>query len=101
MTEHDPSGQTAADHETAQVAVRRLEDIAARLNANGLPTKLRDTTELLDLTAHVRQSGTREADAIIDPDGYVELRFWISFATTTAQAADIIARALAFVTATD
>jgi hypothetical protein len=99
MTELDRGGQ-AANEESAEDAAWRLEDIATRLSATGLLTQLRDTADLIDLTAHVHKSGHRDAAAIIDPDGYVELRSWISTGTPAAQAADIIGRALTLITTT-
>jgi hypothetical protein len=60
----------------AQYDAESMRAIEAALAARGLTTHLTDSRAGLDLTATLSPSGKREAEIIIDEDGFVELRYW-------------------------
>ena len=70
MTEPGPAAPVQYDPQG-------LRAMAADLTAHGLTTHLTDSRAGLDLTATLSPSGRREAELIIDEDGYAELRYWI------------------------
>ena len=78
---------------------RHLRTIAAELTAHGLTTHLTDSRAGLDLTATLSPSGKREAEIIIDEDGYAELRYWNPPDAQPAQVTATAIRALRAVTA--
>jgi serine/threonine-protein kinase RsbW len=71
MTDSRPA--TAA---IAQYDAENMRAIEAGLTACGLVTHLTDSRAGLDLTATLSPSGKREAEIIIDEDGFAELRYW-------------------------
>ena len=77
---------------------RHMRTIAAGLTAHGLTTQLTDSRAGLDLTATLSPSGRREAELIIDEDGYAELRYWIPAGTPPAEVTAAALRALNAVT---
>ena len=82
----------------AQYDTQRLRAMAADLAAHGLTTHLTDSRAGLDLTATLSPSGRREAELIIDEDGYAELRYWIPPGTPPAEVTAAALRALNAVT---
>jgi len=82
----------------AQYDPQRLRAMAADLAAHGLTTHLTDSRAGLDLTATLSPSGKREAELIIDEDGYAELRYWIPAGTPPAEVTAAALRALNAVT---
>jgi anti-sigma regulatory factor (Ser/Thr protein kinase) len=93
MTEPGPAAP-------AQYDTQRLRTMAADLAAHGLTTHLTDSRAGLDLTATLSPSGRREAELIIDEDGYAELRYWIPVGTPPAEVTAAALRALNAVTST-
>jgi hypothetical protein len=53
-----------------------MRAIAAGLAANGLTASLHDSRAGLDVSATARPPGQREAEIVIDEDGYSELHYW-------------------------
>jgi anti-sigma regulatory factor (Ser/Thr protein kinase) len=92
----EPSTATSA---IAQYDAGRMRAMAADLTAHGLTTHLTDSRAGLDLTATLSPSGKREAELILDEDGYVELRYWNPPGTPPAQVTATAIRALHAVTA--
>jgi len=86
----------------AQYDAERMRAMAAELTACGLTTHLTDSRAGLDLTATLSPSGKREAELIIDEDGYgyAELRYWNPPGTPPAQVTATAIRALQAVTST-
>jgi anti-sigma regulatory factor (Ser/Thr protein kinase) len=82
----------------AQYDTQGLRAMAADLTAHGLTTHLTDSRAGLDLTATLSPSGRREAELIIDEDGYAELRYWIPPGTPPAEVTAAALRALHAVT---
>lgn len=80
-----------------EIALNWLRAIAAKLSAAGLSIRLHHTPAGSDLTATLHHPGRREIDALIDDDGYIELRYWADPAGTPAQVADTIVRAFSAV----
>ena len=93
MTE--PSLATPAQYDGGH-----MRAMAAELSAHGLTTHLTDARAGLDLTATLSPSGKREAEIIIDEDGYAELRYWNPPGTTPAEATATALRALSAVIGT-
>ena len=92
MTEPAPAGP--AQYDAAQYDAARMRVIAAGLAAHGLTTHLTDSRAGLDLTATLSPSGKREAEFLLDEDGYAELRFWSPPCTPPAQVTATAIRAL-------
>lgn len=84
--------------EIARYDADSLRAMAASLAASGLTTHLTDARSGLDLTAVLSPSGKREAEIIIDEDGYAELRYWVPPGATPTQVAATALRALKAVT---
>jgi hypothetical protein len=78
---------------------RRMQAIAAGLQAAGLSAHLHDTKGVLDLTATVHRPGGKETDVIVDEDGYVEIRYWNHPGAPPGQVTAVIIRALAAIAA--
>jgi hypothetical protein len=76
-----------------------IRAIAAGLSITGLATALRESSAGLDVTAIARRPGHRDISAILDEDGYAELRWWIDPAAPSAEVTVGLARALAAVPA--
>jgi anti-sigma regulatory factor (Ser/Thr protein kinase) len=72
MTDPRPAAPAAI----AQYDAGHMRAIEAGLTACGLVTHLTDSRAGLDLTATLSPSGKREAEIIIDEDGFTELRYW-------------------------
>jgi hypothetical protein len=88
---------------TAAIAQYNQEDMramAAGLAAHGFTTHLADFRAGLDLTAVKSPAGKREAELIIDEDGYAELRYWNPAGTPPAEAVATAMRALNAITGT-
>ena len=92
----DPSSADALT--PAERIARNMRTIAAELTAHGLTTHLTDSRAGLDLTATLSPSGKREAEIIIDEDGYAELRYWNPPDAPPAQVTATAIRALQAVT---
>ena len=84
----------------AQYDADRMRAIAADLAAHGVTTHLTDSRAGLDLTATLSPSSKREAEFLLDEDGYAELRFWNPPGTPPAQVTATAIRALQAVTGT-
>jgi hypothetical protein len=65
--------------------MRRMLILTGLLTAAGLTAALNVTRETPDITARLPQPGGRDITVIIDDDGYIELRFWVSPGTTPSQ----------------
>lgn len=103
MTEPAPAGPAqydAAPYDASQYDAARMRVIAAGLAAHGLTTHLTDSRAGLDLTATLSPSGKREAEFLLDEDGYAELRFWNPPGTSPAQVTATAIRALRAITGT-
>lgn len=99
MPDHDRHRPAQPDPGTwADDPAGWLEAVAAGLAAAGIPARAGQTPAGTDLTITVRPPGQREADLILDEDGYAELRFWTRLDTGPEAAAALIRRALAAVT---
>ncbi|HUZ25743.1 MAG TPA: hypothetical protein VMV07_18450 [Streptosporangiaceae bacterium] len=77
-----------------QYNAEEMRDIASDLAAHGLTTHLTDARAGLDITAVRSPSGRREAELIIDEDGYAELRYWNPAGTPPDQVVATALRAL-------
>jgi hypothetical protein len=88
-----PADQTCAYDAAAMCAIAR------GLAAHGLTTHLTDARAGLDVTAVRSPSGRREAELIIDEDGYAELRYWNLAGTPPEQVVATALRALEVVSA--
>jgi len=82
----------------ADETVARMRAIASELSAAGFDARLHETRASIDLTATHRAPGRRDIEAVIDEDGYVELRFWAGPADLPVQVAAAIARLVLAVT---
>ncbi len=76
-----------------------IRAVAAGLTSAGLSPVLHETRAGLDLTATVHQPGRREAEVILDEDGYAELHWWTDPGAAPADMATGISRLLTTVTA--
>lgn len=74
-----------------------LEAVARELDAAGIAARASHASAGADLTVTVRPAGRREAEVILDEDGYAELRFWTSLDDGPETTAALIRRALAVV----
>jgi hypothetical protein len=82
----------------AEQAARRMRAIADGLAARGMITCLHDSRAGLDVTASLRLPGRREAELVVDEDGYAELRYWYPPDADPEQVTATALRALAAVT---
>jgi hypothetical protein len=85
---------------TAQYNGEDMRAMATQLAAHGFTTHLADFRAGLDLTATLSPSGKREAELILDEDGYAELRYWVPAGTSPADAVATALRALNAITGT-
>jgi len=81
----------------AEETAARMRAIASELSAAGFDARLHETRASIDLTATHRAPGRRDIEAVIDEDGYVELRFWTGPGDRPGQVAAAIARVMAAV----
>ncbi|HCU94477.1 MAG TPA: hypothetical protein DHU96_17860 [Actinobacteria bacterium] len=84
---------------TAEQTAARMRAIADGLAAASLDTHLRQTRASADFTAITHTPAGREMEAVIDEDGYTELRFWNTPGATPAHICAVIIRALAAISA--
>lgn len=84
--------------DTATATADRMRAIAAELTTAGLHTDLHETRASVDITATAHRPGCREIEAIVDEDGYVELRYWTRPDATPAQVSGAITRAIYAIT---
>jgi hypothetical protein len=82
---------TQALQETEQ----SMRAIAAGLTAGGLVAQVNQTRGVLDITATLERPGGKQAEVVVDEDGYVELRYWNRPGATPDQVTTVILRALA------
>jgi hypothetical protein len=68
------------------------------LTAAGLTATLSVTREVPDITARLSPPGGRDMTIIIDDDGYIELRFWVSPGTTPSQITTTLTQAISVIT---
>jgi hypothetical protein len=78
----------------AQYDAEYMRAIEAGLAACGVTTHLTDSQAGLDLTATLSPSGKRDAEIIIDEDGFAELRYWNPPGTSPAEVTAIALRVL-------
>ena len=78
--------------------MQRMLILTGLLTAAGLTAALNVTRETPDITARLPQPGGRDITVIIDDDGYIELRFWASPASTPSQITSTLTRAISVVT---
>lgn len=83
---------------TAEEKLWRMRAIACELSLAGLDTHIHEAFTSIDVTATFRASGQRETEAIVDDDGYVELRFWTDPEATPADVSALITQAVTAVT---
>jgi len=76
-----------------------LRAIAGGLSTAGLPARLDDPQATRAVTVTVRLPGSREADLILDEDGYADLRWWPGPDTTPAEVTGVITRLVAIIAA--
>lgn len=80
-------------------AMARMRAIAAELSAAGLDAHLHEGRDSIDVTAVGKpEPGGREIEAVVDDDGYVELRYWNAPGATPAQVRAVIMRVLEVIT---
>lgn len=60
----------------AEKTARRMRAIAEGLTAHGVPAHLHESRAGLDITATLQVPGRRDAQIVIDEDGYAELHYW-------------------------
>jgi len=77
-----------------------MHAIAAALTAAGLTAEVHVTRGVPDVTATWERPDAKAAEAIIDDDGYTEIRYWTHPWATPPQIASVIVRVLASITAT-
>lgn len=94
-----PSGSQDDHGPTAEEKLWRMRAIACELSLAGLDTHIHEAFTSIDVTATCRASGRRETEAIVDDDGYVELRFWTDPAAAPAHVSALITQALTTVAA--
>lgn len=87
-----PEPGTNGDHDPAG---KRMRAIAAALTAAGLTTWLHNSRAGWDIIATLHRNGGREAEVIIDEDGYAEIRYWDPPGATPDQVTAVIVAALA------
>jgi hypothetical protein len=75
-----------------------MRAIASGLAAQGMATHLTDARAGIDVTAVRSPSGKREAELIIDEDGYAELHYWNLAGTPPEQVIATALRVLEVVT---
>jgi hypothetical protein len=89
-----PGGGTA----DTEGIVARMRAIADALSAAGLAATISQTRTAVEVVATLYTEGKREIEAVIDEDGYSELRFWHQSDATPAQMSATITRALDAIT---
>jgi hypothetical protein len=96
------AGSTARPRPTDQqpdpdpdACLQRMLIITGLLTAAGLTACLNVTRDIPDVTAWLPQPGGRDIKIIIDDDGYVELRFWVSPGTSPERVTTIVTGAIA------
>jgi hypothetical protein len=77
-----------------------MHALAAALTAAGLTAQVHVTRGVLDVTATWERLDGKPAEVIVDEDGYAEIRYWNQPWATPPQAATVMVRALAAITAT-
>jgi hypothetical protein len=82
----------------AEGVVLWMGELAGQLAAAGFDARLHETRAGVDLTAIRRVPGGRDVEAVIDEDGYVEVRFWAEPGASPVQVAAAINRVLAAIT---
>ena len=90
--------QANPDQEDPDEVMQRMLILTGLLTAAGLTAALNVTRETPDITARLPQPGDRDITIIIDDDGYIELRFWASPATTPSQITTTLTRAISAIT---
>ena len=85
--------------EPQSMGAARLHEVAARLTAVGLVTRIHRTRAETDLTATLHLAGYHDIEVIADEDGYIELRYRSSLSSTPAADVATIARLLDTLTA--
>jgi hypothetical protein len=91
-------GPANPDQEDPDEVLQRMLILTGLLTAAGLTAALNVTRETPDITARLPQPGGRDITIIIDDDGYIELRFWASPATTPSQITSTLNRAISAIT---
>jgi hypothetical protein len=76
----------------------RMRAIADALSAAGLAVTISQTRTAVEVVATLYTEGRREIEAVIDEDGYSELRFWHQPDATPAQMSATITRGLDAIT---
>ena len=74
--------------------VSRMRAVADALSAAGLAASISQTRAAVEVVATLHRKGQREIEAVIDEDGYTELRFWHQPGATPAQVSAAITHAL-------
>jgi hypothetical protein len=80
-------------------SLQRMLVITGLLTAAGLTACLTVTRDIPDVTAWLPQPGGRDIKIIIDDDGYVELRFWVSPDATPERVTTVVTGTIAGLTA--
>jgi hypothetical protein len=84
----------AVEMDDTEGIVSRMRAVADALSAAGLAASISQTRAAVEVVATLHRKGQREIEAVIDEDGYTELRFWHQPDATPAQISATITRAL-------
>ncbi|HCU92270.1 MAG TPA: hypothetical protein DHU96_05840 [Actinobacteria bacterium] len=87
-----------ADPDNAEGIVSRMRAVADALSVAGLAATINQTRTAVEVIATIRVQGQREIEAVIDEDGYAELRFWHQPDATPGQISATISRAVNAIT---
>lgn len=89
--------RTAGADDTESI-VSRMQAVADALSVAGMAATVSQTRTAVEVIATLRVQGQREIEAVIDEDGYAELRFWHQPDATPAQISATISRAVNAIT---
>jgi hypothetical protein len=76
-----------------------MRQVAAGLSVAGLESHVRDTQDVLDVTATLEGPGSKAAEVIVEEDGYTEIRYWNQPGATPGNVTAVIVRSLAAIAA--
>ena len=94
-----PAGPGPAPDPDPEESLQRMLVITGLLTAAGLTACLTVTRDVPDVTAWLSQPGGRDIKIIIDDDGYIELRFWVSPDAAPERVTTIVTGTIAALTA--
>jgi hypothetical protein len=94
-----PAGPGPTADPDPEESLQRMLVITGLLTAAGLTACLNVTRGIPDITARLSRPGGRDIRVIIDDDGFIELRFWASPASSPSQITTTVTRAIGVITA--